>query len=139
MSSQSMSEYSVKIGTSNQFVMLSFDGRIEPNWLGRFSVQVQDESFRASAECWDNPAGSLGIYGLRRQLQTMKRKLSGVAEFCPLEEQIQFKMSMNRLGHVAVSGVLFQHATYGSKLEFEFQLDQSYLPEIISSLRSLGV
>ena len=69
----------------------------------------------------------------------MNRNLSGKVEFSPLDRQLEFKMTIDRMGHIIVGGVLHEHATYGARLHFEVGFDQTYLPKIISSLKALGV
>jgi hypothetical protein len=48
------------------------------------------------------------------------------AELRPREEQLVIRLSAHSLGHIGVSGEAWSHATtYGNKLEFELELDES--------------
>jgi hypothetical protein len=63
--------------------------------------------------------------------------LVGKAELSPLDSQVGFVLSGNGRGAIAVSGFALSHAAYGSKLQFEFELDQTYLPSFIAELQTL--
>ena len=134
-----MSERRVHIGNSEQFVQLIYEGPLSSSWLGEFRVRVSTGLFTGEAECWDNRGGTNGIYGFRSQIEKMNQKLEGQAVFRPMEEQISFRLSMTRTGRVDLNGRLFEHAHYGTNLNFEIGLDQSYLPSIIADLKALGV
>ncbi|MEM9180835.1 MAG: hypothetical protein AAGA89_14065 [Pseudomonadota bacterium] len=134
-----MDEQSVRFGTDDQYLLLVYGAPIRSGWLGQFKVLVQQGTFRAEADCWDNPASTGGIYSLRSQIEAMSRNLTGKVEFSPLERQLEFRMTIDRKGGIEVTGVLHEYATHGASLHFEIALDQTYLPEIISSLKALGV
>lgn len=71
------------------------------------------------------------------QLRALYGTVEGTAELRPREEQFVLRLSARPLGHIAVSGEAWSCATYGSKLEFEFELDQSYLAQPLSELELL--
>jgi hypothetical protein len=71
------------------------------------------------------------------ELKTLYKTLKGKAELIPREEQFTLILSCDEKGHVSVKGEAFERATYGSCLNFDFELDQTYLPELIESLNSV--
>jgi hypothetical protein len=68
------------------------------------------------------------------ELQKLYDTLEGVVELKPIEGQFGFTLTADRKGHIEVKGFAYTHATYGSCLKFEFDLDQTYLPTLIRSL-----
>ena len=57
--------------------------------------------------------------------------LDGVAELKPIEGQFGITLKGDGKGHIEVEGNAYTHATYGSCLNFEFEVDQTYLPKLI--------
>jgi hypothetical protein len=68
----------------------------------------------------------------RAELQSLHEKLKGEAIFSTLEEQLFIKLTVDEVGRIAVEGMAMDHP--GVELKFVFDLDQSYLPKIISDL-----
>ena len=62
--------------------------------------------------------------------------LAGTVVFRPIEEQLVIEISISGTGQVTLTGTLFEYALYGNKLIFEFHLDQTYLPKVISDIQS---
>lgn len=73
------------------------------------------------------------------QLKKLYKTLSGEAILLPVEEQFTLKLQGNGSGKIEVTGKAFENACYGNTLAFEFELDQTYLPDCIDSLESLLV
>ena len=76
-------------------------------------------------------------YDLNRfliELITLNERLKGKAELRPTENQFSVSLIGDGLGHLTVEGHAFERASYGSCLNFEFEIDQTYLPTIIKSL-----
>lgn len=70
----------------------------------------------------------------RKQLQRLYKKLEGVASFTTLEEQLALRLTGDGKGHITVEGTAIDFCGTGNRLQFEFALDQTYLPRIISEL-----
>ena len=60
-------------------------------------------------------------------LEILYHDLSGGAHLTPREAQITLALHGNGRGAIEVSGCLYQHATFGSRLEYEFSIDQTFL------------
>src|SRR5690554_7765662 len=65
------------------------------------------------------------------------KSLKGTASFEPREEQFTFKLEAKSGGHIEVVGAAWSEACYGSKLEFCFLLDQTFLSEPLKKLELL--
>jgi hypothetical protein len=70
----------------------------------------------------------------RSGLEQIYRELSGSTKFETTEEQLEFMISGDGKGHFGVSGVAQDIVGTGNKLEFQFYIDQTYLPVIIREL-----
>ena len=71
------------------------------------------------------------------QLVKLHEKLKGEAELNPIEGQFWLKLIGDGMGHIQVEGIAYTHATYGSCLKFEFEVDQTHLPKLTKSLEKL--
>jgi len=71
-----------------------------------------------------------------RQLSALYETLSGVAGLLPLEGQFSLELAGNGRGNISATGVAFYKTSYGSKLEYEFELDQTYLKEPLNVLEN---
>ena len=129
-----MSNHTLLIGNSSNYVRLVYPENLGKGWHGQFRAEVKVGLFSAIADCWENPLGELSIRRLAPQLKRMSNELKGEAEFIPMEEQIEMVLAMKPLGHIEVNGHLYEQPTYGTSLRFEFQIDQTYLTEIIAQL-----
>ena len=87
-------------------------------------------SYRASLRAED-------FAGFRNELATLTETLSGVARFCTMEEQLELELKGDDMGHVRVNGKALDDAGIGNVLEFTFEIDQTYLPELTRSVESV--
>lgn len=121
-----------------EHVELVFIGRSHPeaadfwdgNWLGT-RVLARAGGFRAAFEA-DLRAEE--ILAFHAALVEMHHTLKGEAEFLTLEQQVGLTLSMNHTGQIAVSGTLNDQPGVGNQLLFSFEIDQTFLPELIAHL-----
>jgi hypothetical protein len=66
----------------------------------------------------------------------LNKTLKGKAELLPREEQFKLSLVADNLGHISVEGHAYEQACHGNCLNFEFELDQTYLLELIDSLKN---
>lgn len=71
------------------------------------------------------------------QLQLLYDTLKGKAIFSTLEGQLEISITCNALGNLEVSGFAMDEAGIGNQLNFQFQLDQAYLPKILGELATI--
>jgi hypothetical protein len=70
-------------------------------------------------------------------LGAMNQGIAGEAVIRGEWEQDEIKFAMNRLGHVIVSGQLFEHSELSQSLKFAFQTDQTVLGPFLSGLANI--
>ena len=59
------------------------------------------------------------------------------AAFDTLEDQLKLRLAGDRRGHILVRGTAKDRVGTGNELEFGFEIDQSYLPEIMKELEAI--
>lgn len=102
----------------------------DDNWV-RVSVRVSVGAFKGKF-----PAAFLtsDFAEFRGQLQKLSHSLEGVASFSTLEGQLSLELTGNGRGGIFLKGVAIDVPGTGSRLEFDLELDQSYLPAALEGL-----
>jgi hypothetical protein len=70
------------------------------------------------------------------QLENLYKTVSGSAKFTSYEGQLELVLRCDPLGQIQLQGEAMDFVGTGNKLTFYLGLDQSYVPEIISTLQS---
>jgi hypothetical protein len=125
--------------------------------LGGFSLWIRDRQFPGNSEYWDanwlivraemRASGALvevegpilhipELVRFRDELSKLNDTLSGSAELRPMEPELHLTMTAQRLGQISVDlSITPDHLS--QRHTFEFGVDQSYLPALLSSLDRL--
>lgn len=72
-----------------------------------------------------------------QELKVIYETLQGRAKLVPREEQFVLTLAVGTTGHILVTGVAWSRTTYENKLQFEFEIDQTYLLQPISQLEAI--
>ena len=67
------------------------------------------------------------IIRFKEQLEPLRERLEGVAEFKTIEDQLSIRIEVDKLGHVQASGYLLDDFVAGNKLYFNINYDQTLL------------
>lgn len=121
----------VQFGSDSEHVRITLPDSYSTEGWAQADVEIAVQGFQGKLAPWVE-AADFGIFA--SQLRVLYETLEGKAELRPMEEQFILLLTASTLGHIKVSGEAWSHATYGSKLEFEFELDQSYLAQPLSEL-----
>lgn len=100
---------------------------------GVLSIHVNKYSVN-NAEAWFTTGQ---LYQLFHQLKEAYEKLEGMIIFSNYDDSIYFEMLFNRSGQIDVSGYFQEYPSIDSRLIFEFQLDQSYIPSTLKELKEI--
>lgn len=122
----------VLIGDSAAFVRLARDG--EPRELGMTPATIEVKGGPFAGVVRDDTL--VGVAAFCDQLAGLHERLSGTATLASYEK---FKMVVagDGLGAMSVSvEIVGTHAPLSSKLCFEMEIDQTYLPAIVRGLRA---
>jgi hypothetical protein len=71
----------------------------------------------------------------REQLEHLQHDPAGVAVFDTLEGQLKLHLNGDHRGHIAIRGTARDKVGTGNELGFQFEIDQSFLPELIAELK----
>ena len=97
-------------------------------------------SIQISADTWTGTCRAEFAKGELRQfaseIENLYKELSGVALLRPIEPYLELKLTGDGIGHVLVEGKAQDRLSVGTSLLFQFEVDQTELPAIISELRS---
>ena len=122
---------SFRLGADHEFVEISLANKIEPEGWFRSPVKIEVGEFVGNSTVYLEISE---LTDFHKDLIKMHESVSGVAELNTLERQIVLKLVANGRGAIDVEGILWSHATYGSRLNFEFKIDQTYLSEELPRL-----
>jgi hypothetical protein len=110
--------------------------------IERISAPNSERWFHASvfvqAAVWSGKlraefiAGELRRFGL--EIEQLYKELDGTAELRPIETFLQMTFKGDGRGHILVSGTACNRLGPRTRLEFEFELDQTQLPSITKAL-----
>jgi hypothetical protein len=104
-----------------------------PNIEGWFHANVSVQSAVWSGKLRaEFTAGELRRFGL--EIERLYEELNGRAVLRPMESFIEMTFDGDGHGHILVSGTACHQLGAGTRLEFEFEMDQTQLPSIAKAL-----
>jgi hypothetical protein len=103
------------------------------NWIDT-ELSVRAGAFRGT---WMACLRAEELLGFRRDLERLHRDLKGVGGFRSMEEWLNLRLEGDGRGHFGASAVALDRAGHGNRLEFEFMMDQTEIPPIVTSLRAV--
>lgn len=96
---------------------------------GEVEIQCDGWIGRTSA---DFCKGELGRFG--HQINELRRTLSGSADLTPAEPNVKMSLIGDGKGHIRVDGTGRNHFERRTRLEFSFDIDQTFLEKIAKQL-----
>jgi hypothetical protein len=114
----------IQFGSDLEHVRISLPGSYSTEGWAQANVEIAVQGFQGKLAPW---VESAALSTFASQLRELYVSLTGKAELRPIEGQFILLLTASSLGHIKVSGEAWSHATFGSKLEFEFELDQTFL------------
>ena len=103
------------------------------NWIA-CEIEVQTSGFVGRFPA-DLRADELGAF--LEEAEALRMTLDGSASFSTMEGQIAFSLATDGRGQIRVRGKASDAPGSDNRLEFGFDIDQTYLSEICSALRVL--
>jgi len=91
-------------------------------WRGKFKADLRTDEFHVLAE----------------ELNGLYNNLSGEVIFEPMEPWVKFKLVGDGRGYFSFEGEASDKLRTGNRLMFNFELDQTYLPNILKQLREVN-
>jgi hypothetical protein len=105
----------------------------DANWIV-CEIQISAGGFRGTFQA---DLRSEEFYGFLAEVETLRQTLESTAAFSTMEGQIGFSLTGDGNGRVQVSGEALDEPGLGNRLHFEFEIDQTYLPQISQALEHL--
>ena len=122
------------IGSQTEFVHIAFPASFSSEGWAHVNVELSVQGFRGSVQAFLERAD---LERFAQGLAPLYESLLGRAELSPLEAQITLVLSGNGRGAVTVSGFALSQASFANRLQFEFEVDQTYLPPLMAELQAL--
>lgn len=110
--------------------------------LDRRDVEDQGHNVKAEVEIKSGPfSGAFRSFfsikelaAFTKDLERLYNALSGTVTLNQLEGQLNLKMEHRGLGHIRVQGHARGDPAWYAVLHFNFEIDQTFLPEIVGEL-----
>jgi hypothetical protein len=127
---------SFKLGTDvGERLIVEIDGRPDErdDWVSA-TISVHAGAFSAAI---DATLVTCDFPRFRRQLESLYKTLSGSAKFDTIERQLEIECVGNERGRIAITGRVQDRVVDGNELKFGFDINQTYLPRVISDLHAI--
>ena len=127
-----MSNFKIGAEESN-YLSVTIDGRPDErdDWLSR-TISIRAGAFSATL---DATLLTCDFPRFRTQLESLYKTLSGDATFETIEDQLGFRLTGNERGGISVDGTVLDRVGDGNQLNFRFDIDQTYLRQIIRDVQ----
>jgi hypothetical protein len=123
----------IRIGSASEFIKIEMPSVFSSEGWAQASVEIKTSHFHGALIAWvEDRDFSL----FENSLSILYHTLKGVASFETTEGQITFKLEAKSGGQIEMSGIAWSEACYGSRLEFEISLDQTFLQEPLNKLEA---
>ncbi|MBV8247041.1 MAG: hypothetical protein JO200_01180 [Comamonas sp.] len=122
----------IHIGSESEYVKITLGLPFSTEGWCEASVEIAVSCFHGRIEVW---LDAFAIENFAIQLGAVYESLQGKASLLPLEGQFTLVLHAQTAGHIHVDGTAWSKATCGNKLEFELELDQSFLPKVLVQLQ----
>lgn len=125
----------IRVGNDSEFVEIHIKkSQARTDWI-EGDAEIRVNGFTAAITAYFE---SHDFAVFHQQLQSLYQSLNGVAELRPRDEQLVLVLRGNGMGGIEVTGDAWAVACYGSKLEFEFEIDQTFLPAVLTQLDAVN-
>jgi hypothetical protein len=124
--------YPIRFGTTQEHFEIVLPPEITAQNWARARIGLAVEGFTADVFAFFDKED---FTRFARQLHELDQSLSGTASLEPLDQQVKVVLSVGVRGHVKLIGELSSRATFGNKLGYELEFDQTYLKEPLAQLQ----
>lgn len=124
----------LRIGSGSEYVLFQLpSNEILDDWY-YMDVNVAVSDFNGSVKAY---LESIDFKRFEQQLQVLYDTLQGTAELRPIEKQVVVVLTGNGRGGIEVTGEL-SSLTRQNKLEYCFEIDQTFIVETLHQLAELN-
>lgn len=121
------------LGANQEFIEINLGNTID--WQNEGTISIKSGNYYVmNAEIWITPDELITLYD---QLHEAYNTLKGTIEFANLDRSLQFTLQFNSFGQMNLVGSFQEIPSQENKLEFEFMIDQSYLPTTLLGMKKI--
>ncbi len=106
----------------------------DKNWL-TVNIQLKVGAFKGVYSCHFQ---TTDFTYLQKELDKLYGDLSHEFIFSTLEDQLEISFKGDGLGHIWLAGKAMDLSEGTNTLNFEFSIDQSFLPKIIAEIKAVN-
>jgi hypothetical protein len=121
-------EWIALVGTGASVRILP-SGPPELGWPARFELKAGSLAIERAYELGD-------VQAFCDQISNMHRTLTGSTSLGDWDHQLDLSLEMKSLGTVEVRASVCEFGSFEIDLKVRFQIDQSYLPAFVQSMRT---
>jgi hypothetical protein len=107
------------------------------HWGGydsKVSLEIKSRNFTVKETLYTSTGE---LYEFAERLKIANEKIEGVVEFISYEGNLEFSMTYDNLGHVAIKGQFSEQNEFSNELHFEFNSDQSFVRKALDEISSI--
>jgi hypothetical protein len=119
------------LGSESEFVSIEWATKAMREGWTEGAIEISVNGFQGRISAYFEVDDFVQFHD---ELRALYRDLKGRARLTPRERQFLLTIAVNDIGHISVSGEAWSRATHENKLEFEFDLDQTFLAAPIDEL-----
>lgn len=124
----------IRFGGEAEYIQIVLPATFNRDGWGRADVEIAVRAFTGRIYPYVEKSD---FERFARQLRAVYETLKGTADFTPVEGQFTLKVEAIELGHMRLTGDAWSEATYGNRLAFQLDLDQTFLKEPVEALKGL--
>ena len=106
----------------------------DKNWISGF-VKVKAGAFSGE---FKTDFMTVDFVSFKNEMEKLYDKLNGIATFYTLENQVEIKIIGDGIGHLKAECEVMDCASFGNKLKFEIDFDQTHIPKILNQLEKIN-
>jgi hypothetical protein len=125
----------LRIGGGSEFIELRLPRRGASNGWFHAEVEIAVQCFSGSVTAFFDAAD---FQNFEKGLRPLYTTLRGTAELKPMEGQVVISLKGNGRGGIAVEGEAWSQANWQNKLQFTFEIDQTFLPQTLAQLETIN-
>lgn len=110
------------------------DNYWDKNWLD-IHINIKAGAFKGSYSCNFQTSDFVTLH---EEIEKLYQNMSYEFTFSTLEDQIKIHFKGDGLGHIALDCTAMDQAGIGNTLDFELNIDQTYLPQMLIALKNIN-
>ena len=124
----------IRFGSDTEYIAMSIPSACVTRGFAQANVEIAVRCFRGEIAPW---VEGTDLDTFTKALRALYDSVKGEAVLSPRDQQFVLTFKCGVGGRIRIDGEAWSNATRANKLEFELELDQSYLQVPLRDLESL--